>query len=39
MTDVIPAAVSFLALCIAWVAIGRRHSVRYVRIVRDDRAA
>jgi|GEM_PF-4281562 hypothetical protein len=39
LTDVMFALASFVALCVAWVAIGRRRSVRIVRINRGERAA
>jgi hypothetical protein len=39
MTDVTLALGSFLALFVAWVAIGRRRSVRIVRLERRERAA
>jgi hypothetical protein len=40
MPDLIVALASFLGLCIAWVAIGRRRSVRIVRFENSrERAA
>jgi hypothetical protein len=39
VTDVLPAALLFLGLCIAWIAIGRRRTVRIVRVQRDEQAA
>jgi hypothetical protein len=39
MTEVIGAFASFGVLCAAWVAIGRRRTVRIVRISREERAA
>lgn len=39
MTDVIASLVTFGMLCAAWVAIGRRHTVRVVRIERNEEQA
>ncbi len=39
MTEVAAAMIAFLAMCVAWVAIGRRRTVRVVRLQRDERAA
>jgi hypothetical protein len=39
MAEVIAAFASFAVLCTAWIAVGRRRSVRVIRMARKEQAA